>query len=80
MKQGWTSMPYNIHLSEKILPRHMRTNLAQLRANKSPLLQSYLHTVNPETYMSQCPLCLAHTHTILNTFLTIVKYQHNNTP
>ena len=41
---------YDICLSEQTLPRHMRTKLAQLRANKSPLLQSYLHTVNPETY------------------------------
>ena len=29
----------------------MCTKLAQLRANKSPLMQSYLHTVNPKTYM-----------------------------
>ena len=53
--------PYDIHSSEQILPRHMRTKLAQLRANKLPLLQSYLHTVNPET-TPQCPLCLSHTH------------------
>ena len=54
--------PHDIHLSKQALPRYMRTKLAQLRANKSPLLQSYLHTVNPETYMSQCPLRLSHTH------------------
>ena len=40
----------------------MNTKLAQLRANKSPFLQSYLHTVNPETYTPQCPVCLSHTH------------------
>ena len=54
--------PYGIHLSEQTLPRHMSTKLAQLRANKAPLLQSYVHTMNPETYTSQCPLCLSHTH------------------
>ena len=42
--------PYDIHSSEQILPRHMGTKLAQLRANKSPLLQRYLHTVNSDTY------------------------------
>ena len=52
---------YDIHLSEQNLPRHMHTKLAQLRAKKSPFLQSYLHTVNLETYMPQCPLCLLHT-------------------
>ena len=50
--------PYGIHLSEETLPRHMCTKLTQLRTNKSPLL----HTMNPETYTSQCPLCLSHTH------------------
>ena len=43
--------PYDIHLSKQTLPYHMRTKLVQLRANKSPLLQSYLHIVNPETHM-----------------------------
>ena len=64
--------PYDIHLSEQTLPRHMRIKLAQLRANKLPLLQSYLHTINPDTYTQQCPLCLSHT-------TTPVKYQHNIT-
>ena len=54
--------PYDIHLSEKILPSHMHTKLPQLRANKSPLLQAYLHTANSETYMSHC---LTHTHMTL---------------
>ena len=52
---------YENHLSEQTLPHHMRTKVAQLRANKLPLLQSYLHTVKPETYMPQCQLCLSHT-------------------
>ena len=55
--------PYDIHLPKQILPRHMHVTLPQLRANKSPLLQSYLHTANPKIYIPQCPLCLSHTHT-----------------
>ena len=58
----------------------MRTKLAQLRANKSPLLQSYLHTVNPDTYMPQCPLCLSHTHDTNYLFnCSQVPTQHNTT-
>ena len=56
----------------------MRKNLAQLRANKSPLLQSYLHTVNPETYTLQCLLCLSHTHDTNHLFnCSQVPTQHN---
>ena len=47
--------PYDIHSSEQTLPHHMlRVRTAQLRANKSPVLQSYLHMLNPDTYMPQC--------------------------
>ena len=76
--------PYNISVPEKLtklpkfiltLPRHMRTKLAQLRANKSPFLQSYLHKVNPDTYT---PQCLTYTYDT-NHCLTVVKYQHNTT-
>ena len=71
---------YDIHSLEQILPRHMRTKLAQLRANKSPLLQSYLHTVNPETYTPQCPLYLTHTHDTNRLFnCSQVPTQHNTT-
>ena len=69
---------YDIHSSEQTLLHYMCTKLAQLRANKSPLLQSYLHTVNPHTHMPQCPLCLSHTHDTNHLF--VVKYQHNTTP
>ena len=60
--------PYDIHSSEQTLPHYMHTKLAQLRTNQSPLLQSYLHTVNPDTYMPQCPLCLSHTHDTYHLF------------
>ena len=68
----------DIHSSKQTLPRHMRTKLAQLRANKSPLLQSCLNTMNSDTYIPQCPLCL--THTIGANYLFNCKYQHNTTP
>ena len=70
--------PYDIHLLEQILPRHMRAKLAQLRANKSSLSQSYLPTVNPETYKPQCPLCLSHTHDTNRLFnCSQLPTQHN---
>ena len=53
---------YDIKSSQQTLRRYMRTKPAQLRANKSPLLRSYLPTVKLDTYTPQCPLCLAHTH------------------
>ena len=58
----------------------MRTKLAQLRSNKLPLSQSYLHTVNPETYTPQCPLCLSHTHDTNYLFnCSQLSTQHNKT-
>ena len=73
--------PYDINLSEQTLPCHMHTKLAQLRANKSPLLQSDQHTVNPENYMPQYHLCLSHTHDINHLFnCNQVSTQHNTTP
>ena len=72
--------PYEIYLSEQTLPRYMRTKVAQLRANKSPLLQSYLHTVNPDTYMPQCPRCFSHTHGTNHLFnCSQLPTQHNPT-
>ena len=71
-----TPHPMTFIYQKKILPSHMHTKLPQLRANKSPLLQAYLHTANSETYM---PHCLTHTHDT-NTSLTVVIYQQNTTP
>ena len=56
----------------------MRTKLAQLRANKSPLLQSYLKTRNL-TLHATIPLCLIHTNDT-NHLLNVAKSQHNTTP
>ena len=72
--------PLDIHLSEQTLPRHMRTKLAQLRTNKSPLLHSYLHKINPNTYTPHCPLCLSYTHDTDHLFhCTEVPTQHRTT-
>ena len=58
----------------------MHTKLAQPRANKSPLLQSYLHTVNPETYTPQCPLCSSQTNDTNHLYnCSQVPTQHNIT-
>ena len=40
---------YDIRSSKQTLPCHTHTKMVHLKANESPLLQSYLHTVNPET-------------------------------
>ena len=64
--------PYDIHLSEQTLPHHMCTKLTQLRANKSPPMQSY-----PETHHNAHYGCL--THMTLITSLYVVKYQYNTT-
>ena len=51
----------------------MRTKLAQLRTNKSPLFQSYLHTVNPD-----CKPQLSHTHDTNHLFnCSQLPTQHN---
>ena len=49
-------------LLKQTLLCHMCTKMAQLKANKSPLLLSYLHIVNLDTYMPQWSLYLTHTH------------------
>ena len=79
-KKGTNTTPYDIHSSEQTLPRHMRIKLAQLRTNKLPLLQSYLHTVSPNTYTPQSSLCLSHTHVNNHLFnCNQVPAQHNTT-
>ena len=68
--------PYGTHLSKQTLPRHMRTKPAQRTANKSPLLQSYLYTVNLK-HIHHNAHYACHTHMILIISLTVVKHQHN---
>ena len=52
-----------INAQEQTLPRCTSRTLAQLRANKCPLLIEYLHKISPDTHPTpMCPLCNAHTH------------------
>ena len=55
--------PPGINPIEETLPRGTRRTLAQLRTNKSPLLNSYLNKINPKTNPSpNYPLCKNKTH------------------
>jgi hypothetical protein len=55
--------PPTIDKSEESLSRKNRRILAQTRTNKSPLLFSYKHKIDPHTYPSSlCPLCNSHEH------------------
>ena len=38
------------------------------RAGKSPLLQTYLHLIQPQTYSPHCPLCKTKEHTTQHLF------------
>ena len=72
------NIPHDIHSSEQTFACHMRKKMSQLRANKSPLLQSNIHTVNPKTYMPQCSLNLSHTHNTNHLFnCSQVPTQHH---
>ena len=58
--------PPEIHGTERTLNRKTRRALAQLRANKSPLLNEYKHKISPSTQPTPyCTLC--NTNTIHNT-------------
>ena len=55
--------PPKIDKTEETLPHSTRRRLSQLRANKSPLLMTYLHKINEEDYPSPtCPLCNSNDH------------------
>ena len=61
--------PPHIGSSEEILNRLARRTLAQLRTNKLPFLNSYLHKVDAKSHPSPlCPLCNTHTHDTHNLF------------
>jgi hypothetical protein len=53
----------DIDKTEETLPRMTRRRLAQLRTDKSPLLMTYLHKIDPDNHPSDtCPLCNRHPH------------------
>jgi hypothetical protein len=58
-----------INSSECTLPRPTRRTLAQLRTGKSPILQTYLHKIDPKTHTTpNCPLCHTSLHTTEHLF------------
>ena len=61
--------PPEIDKTEIELPRQTRRLLAQLRANKSPFLRSYLHHIDPDNHPSpNCPLCRISEHNTSHLF------------
>ena len=48
--------PPDISITERQLPRATRRTLAQLRAQKCPMLQEYLHSIGAAED-PRCPLC-----------------------
>ena len=59
--------PPEIHKSEISLPRQTRRLLAQLRAQKCPLLKQYLHNIG-KADTPNCPLCRTHAHNTVHLF------------
>ena len=63
-----TPLP-QISSSEERLPRLTRPTHAELRTNKSPFLESYLHKVDDKSRPSPlCPLCNTDTHDTYHLF------------
>ena len=61
--------PPDIDKSEEELPRETRRIMAQLRANKSPILASYLNRIDPTSNPSpSCPLCRMAEHNTAHLF------------
>ena len=62
--------PPDIHHSEMTLDRQTRRRLAQLRTDKSPFLESYLHHIDPTNHPSpECPLCSSDIHDTYHLFV-----------
>ena len=54
---------------EETLPHSTRRKLSQLRTNKSPLLMTYLHKIDPANHpAANCPLCNDPNHDSLHLF------------
>ena len=61
--------PPPINPAEQSLPHNIRRIMAQLRTNKSPVLESYLHKITPDTHPSPtCSLCKQNTHDTTHLF------------
>ena len=61
--------PPDIDKKEETLPLSTRRKLSQLRTNKSPLLMTYLHKIDPANHpAANCPLCNDPNHDSLHLF------------
>ena len=61
--------PPEIDKKEETLPHSTRRKLSQLRTNKSPLLMTYLHKIDPVNHpAANCPLCNDPNHDSLHLF------------
>ena len=61
--------PPDIDKKEETLPHSTRRKLSQLRTNKSPLLMTYLHKIDPANHpAANCPLCNDPNHDSLHLF------------
>ena len=61
--------PPDIDKKEETLPNSTRRKLSQLRTNKSPLLMTYLHKIDPANHpAANCPLCNDPNHDSLHLF------------
>ena len=61
--------PPDIDKTEETLPHSTRRKLSQLRTNKSPLLMTYLHKIDPANHpAANCPLCNDPNHDSLHLF------------
>ena len=61
--------PPDIDKKEETLPHSTRRKLSQLRTNKSPLLVTYLHKIDPANHpAANCPLCNDPNHDSLHLF------------
>ena len=55
--------PLHISRTEEILPRLTRRTIAQLRTNKSPFVELYLHRLDAKSHPSPLfPICNTHIH------------------
>ena len=61
--------PPDIDKREETLPHSTRRKLSQLRTNKSPLLMTYIHKIDPANHpAANCPLCNDPNHDSLHLF------------
>ena len=61
------AQPPDVHKSEATLSRETRRTLAQLRGQKCPLLQEYLHNIGTAEHPN-CPLCDQGPHNTVHLF------------